>query len=302
VLNGKLVLSDKTSGTAAKITGVTTNGGSGLSFAETQTALDASFKIDGNVHTSSSNVVTDAFAGVTLTLKGLTTGASITVGNPAPDSDGIQKKLDSFVTQYNSTLEFMLGKLAEQPVANAATDADRAKGVLRGDSGLQGLVGSLRNVFADVVGGRPSTMQTFAQAGLSTGKATGTGSLSSDAIDGKLSVDSAAFTTALTTNFDNVKALFTNVTGSYSTEGLAQRLGDLLKPWTASSASNGLLSMRIDTETTAIGSLQKQSSDWDVRLSLRQEMLQKQFSAMEVALSQSQSQASWLDGQIKQLG
>src|SRR5262249_24930118 len=152
-------------------------------------------------------------------------------------------------------------------VAQPQTDADRAVGVLNGDAALEGLLGTLRNSFADLVGGRPGNAPTsFAQVGLSTGAATGTGSLSSDSIDGKLTIDTGAFTSALTTNFDNVKALFTNVTGDYSTEGLAQRLNGILTPWTAGSLSNGLLSTRIDGETATITSLQKQSSDWDVRL------------------------------------
>lgn len=301
VFNGNLVLSNKSTGLASKLTSVTTGGTSGLSFSESQTALDASFKVNGTTYTRSSNVVSDVLPGLTIALKGAETGATITVGSPAPDTDSITKKLQSFVTQYNTTLEYLLTKVNEQPVANA-TGADVATGVLHGDSAIKGLIGQLRNSFSDVFQGRPGTMQTLAQAGLSTGKPTGTGALSSDAIDGKLSLDTATFSTALTSSFSSVKALFTNATGSYATEGLGQRLGDLIKPWTASSASNGLLNLRIDNETSTISSLQKQSIDWDERLKIKQQMLQTQFAAMEVALSKSQSQSAWLDGQIAQLG
>jgi flagellar hook-associated protein 2 len=303
VLNGQLVLSNKQTGTAAKIASVTTNGTSGLSFAESQTAQDAQFSIDNNSYTRGSNVVTDALAGITLTLKGQTaTPATITVGTPSPDTAGIQSKLQSFVTQYNTTLEFVLGKLQEQPVPNAATDADRAKGVLSGDPGLESLVSSLRNTFSDLVSGRPGNLQSLAQVGLSTGSATGGGPLSSDSIDGKLTLDSDTFSTALSSRFDDVKALFTNTTGSYSSEGLAQRLNGVLTPWTASSASNGLLNTRIDGETKTISDLTAQSSAWDQRLAIRQQTLQAKFVAMETALSQAQSQSDWLSGEIAKLG
>jgi flagellar hook-associated protein 2 len=303
VLNGQLVLSNKSTGTAARIASVTTDGGSGLSFAETQTARDAAFTIDGASYTRSSNVVTDVLAGITFALKGQTASpASITVGTPAPDTNGIQTKLQAFITQYNTTLDYVLGKLDEQAVANPATDADRAKGVLNGDAGLESLVSSLRNSFSDLVGGRPASLQSLAQVGLSTGAATGGGPLSSDSIDGKLTLDTTRFSTQLQAHFDEVKALFTNVTGSYASEGLAQRLGGILTPWTASSASNGLLSSRIDGETRTITDLQGQSKDWDQRLALRQQMLQAQFTAMETALSQAQSQSGWLDSQMKSLG
>jgi flagellar hook-associated protein 2 len=303
VLNGQLVLSDKSTGTAAKIASVTTNGTSGLAFAETQSAQDAQFSINGTSYTRSSNVVDDALAGITLTLKGQTsTPASITVGEPSPDTNGITTKLQAFVTQYNSTLTYILGDLDQQVVPNPQTDADRAQGVLNGDPGLESLVSSLRNTFSDLVSGRPGNLQSLAQVGLSTGAATGGGPLSSDSIDGKLTLDTGTFSDALSSSFDDVKALFTNVTGNYSSEGLAQRLGDVLTPWTASSASNGLLNSRIDGESDTIKDLQSQSADWDVRLSIRQQMLQAQFTAMETALSQAQSESSWLSGEISKLG
>src|SRR5262249_1165679 len=115
-------------------------------------------------------------------------------------------------------------------------------------------------------------------------------------------IDSAKFSSALSSNFDNVKALFTNATGSYSSEGLAQRLDGALKPWTASSASNGLLNVRIDGETKTLTDLQTQSPAWDPRRAIRQQTLQAQFTAMETALSQAQSQMDWLSGEIQKLG
>jgi flagellar hook-associated protein 2 len=301
VFNGNIVLSNKQTGLANKIASVTTGGTSGLSFGETQAALDASFKVDGTSYTRGSNVVTDVLPGISLALKGIETGATITVGSPAPDTDTITKNLQSFVTQYNTTLEFLLNKVNEAAPDTTSGTAP-AQDPLHGDAAIKGLISQLRNSFSDIIQGRPGTMQSLVQAGLSTGKPTGTGSLSSDAIDGKLTLDTATFSSALTSNFSNVKALFTNVTGSYATEGLGQRLNDLIKPWTASSASNGLLNSRIDNETKTISDLQGQSANWDVRLQTRQQMLQAQFTAMEVALGKAQSQSAWLDGQIAQLG
>jgi flagellar hook-associated protein 2 len=206
------------------------------------------------------------------------------------------------VTKYNSTLTFILGKLDEPVVTKPTSDADRAKGVLNGDPGLESLLSSLRNSFSDLVSGRPSNLQSLAQAGLSTGAATGSGALSSDSIDGKLTLDATTFSTQLSAHFDEVKALFTNATGDYSSEGLAQRLDGILGPWTASGASSGLLNTRLDGESNTIKELQTESSDWDQRLALRQQTLQSQFTAMETALSQAQSQIAWLSGEIAKLG
>ena len=69
VVGGQLVISDRATGTAARISSITTDGTSGLAFAESRTAQDAAFTVDGTAHSSGSNVVTDVVAGVTLTLQ-----------------------------------------------------------------------------------------------------------------------------------------------------------------------------------------------------------------------------------------
>ena len=306
LFNGNLVLSNKQTGVSNAVT-VTTDGGSGITFSQTQTALDATYSVGGGPNqTSASNTVTNALPGVTLNLLGATGSgsATINVGQPAPDTASITTKLQDFVTKYNSVLEDIKSRLEEQPVPHPKTDEDRVKGVLYGDSGLQRLLSQLRNSFSDTITSTTSPASPYsslAQVGLSTGAAVGTGDLSSDSIDGKLTVDTTKFTDALTSNFDQVKALFTNATGSYSTEGLGQRLSGVLSPFTSSSALGGYLSTEVDQETSTIQELQTQVTDWDQRLALKQQTLQAQFVAMESALSQSQSTSAGLTQSISRL-
>lgn len=300
IFNGSLVLSNKQTGTAAAITSITTNGSSGLTFSETQTAQDAQLTVDGTSYTSGSNTVTNALPGVTLTLGAKTASTTIDIGAPTPDTADIESKLTDFVTEYNSVLTDLQGRLNEQPIPNAATDADRVKGVLYGDQGLQRLVSQLRNSFADLVkGGGQYT--SLAQVGLSTGAAVGSGSLSQDSIDGKLTLDQTKLESALNSNFDAVKALFTHATGSYSTEGLGQRLNGVLTQYTSPSALGGYVNNEIDNGTNTIKELQSQVADWDQRLALKQQMYQQEFSTMESALSQAQSIGSQLSSQIAKL-
>jgi flagellar hook-associated protein 2 len=301
VFNGNLVLSNMSTGTAAAITGVTTNGTSGLSFAETQTAKDANFTIDSTAYTSGSNTVTTAMAGVTLQLSALTSGTTISVGAPQADTSDIESKLNAFVTQYNSTITDIENRLTTAPVSNPQTDADRAVGVLYGDSGLERLLSNLRNSFSDL---QPNGNQytSLAQIGLSTGAAVGSGTLNDNSINGLLTVDTTTFENALNTNFTAVKALFTNATNSYTTEGLGQRLNGILSQYTLPSAAGGYLPSEIDNETNTIKDLQSQVSDWTQRLALKQTMYENEFTQMETALSQAQSVGSQLSSQIAQLG
>ena len=81
-------------------------------------------------------------------------------------------------------------------------------------------------------------MQTLAQAGLSTGAAVGTGSISQSSLQGDLTLDTTALSTALTTNFSDVKNLFSNVTNTYNTEGLVQRLNGVLNGYVGPAGSS----------------------------------------------------------------
>jgi|tagenome__1003787_1003787.scaffolds.fasta_scaffold20980908_2 flagellar hook-associated protein 2 len=298
VVNSKLVLSGKVTG-AANTIAVSGTSAADFGFAQTQSAQDAEYTLDNVSKTSASNVITDAMAGVTLTLKATTaTAVSVNVGAPGPDSQAVQGKVKAFVDQYNSTLDFIRGKLSEATVPNATTDADRAKGLLKGDPALTGLLAAMRAAIADPVSGRPTTTQLLSQVGVSTGATTGTGALSKDAIAGKLTLDATTLSDQLANHFTDTKALFTNLTGDYATEGLAQRLGGLLDGWVK---SDGILDARIDGEQSTIDSLKKRSADMDVRLAAREKALRAQFTAMEQALSQSQSQGSYLSSQLASL-
>jgi len=300
VVNSKLVLSGRTTGAANTIS-VTGPAAADFGFTQTQSALDAQYTVDGVAKTSASNTVTDAMAGITLTLKATTASdVSISISAPGPDTDAVQAKVQAFIDQYNSTIDFIRGKLNEKVVPNPTTDADRIKGVLQNDSALSGLLANLRSAIADPVSGRPSTSSLLAQIGVSTGASTGGGTLNRDAIAGKLTLDSAKLTDALTNHFADTKALLNNATGDYTTMGLSQRLDAIVNAWTDS--STGIISSRISSEQSTIDALTQRSADMDVRLATREQALKAQFTAMETALSAAQSQSAWLTSQINSLG
>ena len=301
VVDSKLVLSSRTTGASNTITisgtpALTTE----LGFTQSIVSADAHYTVDGALKTSSTNTVTNALPGVQLVLKAATTSAvTVSVGAPAPNTATIQSAVQDFVSQYNSTIDFIRSKLDEKKVANPSTAAERAKGVLHGDAILSGLLSTMRAAVADVFSGRPDTAKSLSQVGLSTGGGVGSAALNKDAVSGKLTLDSAKLTTALASSLTNVKALFTNVTGAYATEGLAQRLDTFVN---AQLGSGGAIASRIASSASTVTAFTKSIADWDTRLALRQKTLQSQFTHMESALSRAQSQGSFLSGQLKRLG
>jgi flagellar hook-associated protein 2 len=258
--------------------------------------LDAEYWVDSGAHKfSSSNVVTDAIPGVSLTLKGTTTVSgpvTVTVGAPAPDNTNITAKVKAFVEQYNSTLDFIRSKLDEKKVPNPQTAADQQKGLLNGDTMLEGILSQLRIAMtATYAAGNPTTLDQMNEIGVSTGAATG-GALNADAIKGKLVFDATAFGNALASDPTSVKSLISGA------DGFGQALDNLLSP---TLQAGGTMASRLSSEDLRQKTLNDQIAAMDVLLAKKQDTLKAQFTAMETALQASQAQGQWLAGQLASL-
>src|SRR4051812_1917002 len=258
--------------------------------------LDAEYWVDSGAHKfSSSNVVTDAIPGVSLTLKGTTATSgpvTVTVGAPAADNANVTAKVKAFVDQYNSTLDFIRTKLDEKKVANPQTAADQQKGLLNGDTMLEGILSQLRIAMTNTYApGNPTTLDQMNEIGVSTGAATG-GALNADAIKGKLVFDATAFGNALASDPASVKNL---ISGS---SGFGQALDNLLSP---TLQAGGTMESRLSSEDKKQKTLNDQIAAMDVLLNKKQDTLKAQFTAMETALQQSQAQGQWLAGQLAAL-
>ena len=78
--------------------------------------------------------------------------------------------------------------------------------------------------------------------------------------------------------------------------GLAARIEKVANA--ASDKYEGSITTSITSRTTGIDRLNDSIEAWDQRLELRRASLTRQFTALETALSQMNSQSSWLSGQV----
>jgi len=258
---------------------------------ETYTAgVNATYTVDGGTQQESrSNVLKSAVPGLQLTLKSAGT-TSVTVGAPAPDQDAIKAKVQAFVDQYNSTIDLIRSKLTEKRVPNATSDTDARKGALFADPQLTGLLSQLRSAMSDKTG-IGGAITSLADLGVSTGTASG-GAADADAVAGKLRLDVDKLTDALTDNRTAAKSFLTD-----ATNGIAAKLTGLLDP--VSRASTGLIDLRANEAGSESSDIDDRIAALEARLAQRQERLTAQFTAMEQALAQSQSQGSWLSSQLR---
>jgi flagellar hook-associated protein 2 len=295
---GKLVLSSRDTGDAAGFTVSPAGPGNTLDGpAHTRTAVDAEYSLDGGVTPkySASNVVKDGIAGIEFTLKSLVTTGSpvmLNVSNPGTDQTAVKDKVKKFVEQYNSTIDLIRSKLTEQKVKDPKTDADRAKGNLYNDSMLNGLLSRLRTAVGGSFATGDANMDQLQEIGITTGVATG-GAASADSLAGKLVIDDAKLTAAISANPLTVRKLLGGTSG---VDGVGTNLDALLLPVTK---DDGDFDGRFKAADKEQKRYEDQIAALDKRIEAKGAMLRAQFAAMEAALSRSQSQQSWLAGQFK---
>src|SRR4051794_23571752 len=296
----QLAFSSKATGTQSDFS---ISGASGLLTSETKAVAgtNATGTIAGQAFDEQSNTISSAIPGVTLTLKGVTgptTPVTVTVGAPGPDKEAIAAKIQAFVDQYNSTVSFIRSKLQEKPVAGATTVSDISKGVLYGDTGLNGLLGQMRIAMTNVYtagGVVPGTLDQMNELGVSTGKSVGAGTINQDSVAGLLSFDKQAFMTALGNDAGNVRKM---LSGTSTDGGFAQAFDALLAPVVQ---ADGTIDQTIKSQDSLRRSLSDQIARMDEILAKKQETLKQQFTAMESAIQNSSSQGQWLSGQLAAL-
>ena len=294
-VTGRLVLSSRDTGDDAAFTVTESAGLSGSQ--HLRTAIDAEYSLDGGVTPkySASNVVKDGIAGIEFTLKSTVAAGSpvvLNVSNPSTDTTAVKDKIKKFVEQYNSTIDLMRTKLSEQKVRDAKTDTDRAKGVLYNDSMLNGLLQRLRSTVGAAFDTGDADLDQLAEIGITTGSGTG-GAASADSLAGKLVIDDAKLSNALTTKPTVVRKLLGATAG---VEGLGTRLESMLDTVVK---TDGDFDGRIKSADKEQKRFDDQIAALNKRIDARAAMLRAQFTAMESAISRSQQQQAWLAGQLQ---
>jgi flagellar hook-associated protein 2 len=293
VVNNKLVLSGQVTG-AANTIAVTSDStlASDLGMSQSLVAQDAQYTINGQNMTSPTNTVANGLAGVTMTFNGTTASdASLVVTAPAPNTNTITTAIQGFVTAYNSTVDLIYKYTNDPKVASPQSDADREAGMLQGDPQLLSILSNLRSAVTSTMSGGTGGLSYLGNIGLSTGAAVGSGTISQDSLEGKLTLDTTKLQSMLASNFSGVKSLFSNATGSFGSEGLSQRLDDIINPQTS---ATGALNGRITSEASLIQSYSQHIADIEQRVTLHETALRAQFTAMETAVAQLQSSSSAL--------
>ncbi|SNR42451.1 flagellar filament capping protein FliD [Blastococcus mobilis] len=258
------------------------------SFKAASVGRDAELKIgttaDAYVVTSSTNVFQGVLAGTTITVSKEET-APVTV-SVVSDPDAVTTKVSALVDAVNSALDTIKKQTNNTPGSTAA---------LRGEYAVTQISGQLLEALSKAVGA-----DSPARIGFELTR------------DGKLTFTKDKFTAALKDDPALAQTLMAGTPASNGPDGvvgggddvaavpgIAERLRTAAK--TASDATTGTLTSLATGQDSMGREIQDRIAAWDVRLAKRKQMLTRQFTAMETALSSLQNQSSWLAGQLNSL-
>jgi flagellar hook-associated protein 2 len=284
IVNNNLVIEAKTTGVANKITASDTSGTvlaslgvlDGGDFKTTlQDALDASFTINGITATRSSNTgLNDVIDGVTLSLNGKTEGTNTITLKVQKDYASIRAKVGAFVSNLNSTLNYLEEKT--KTIANPENKT-YTRGALTGDT----VFSSLRmNLFSKlrthVTGSTEGDPEYLSDIGITVGSGL------------NLSLDTTKLDSAVGSNLDGVVKLFD--------EAMAQ-FKSVLDPFITSNSASNTLDLYSNSVNTKIQNIEKRVQTMETALSKKEESLVKQYSALYIQnIEFTSQQYSLLDG------
>lgn len=277
-----------------------------------------------NVTQSTNNI---SALGLNLTIMNPTKDSS---GNPIKaninvqvDTDSVYNSISNFVNAYNTLLDTINTQLNSQrnydypPLTQSQQNAmsqsqidlwnaQAQSGVLENDSLLQSIKDQLQNAVSNPVQGLGSgQINTLTQIGIGTEFVNSNGNLVTDSGDtGHLQIDETTLRAAIANNPTQVMNLFTasDTTGSTppntANEGIGQRLYDMTNNSITQLVNQAGVPGGEYNDGSVLGSqvtdLSQQLSDWSDRLSQMQTMYTNEFSEMETAMSQLNSQGAYL--------
>ena len=234
-----------------------------------QTARDATFTIDGLSYSRPTNTIDDAIDGLTLTLKKIAPGQTVTLGMSSAH-DAIKTALGQFVSVFN-TLKTHLA------TARTAT---------RSDQGLRVLDRQLSQMLSQPVSsGLPGSLTAI---GIKTNR------------DGTIALDDAAFEATYAANPAAVETILSPQRDATHTATSDPGIGGALAALKESATdTNGVLaglSSRLGREAQALADDRLRMETRETAYKAR---LEKQFGSIDTRVGALKATQSYLDQQIK---
>lgn len=238
------------------------SGGTAPALSNITTATNAALTIDSVTVTSQSNMVGNAIEGVTLNLLKQDPGTEITVAVNI-DKDAIAAKLQKMVDAYNDVMTYV--------------KAQQQKGAtLQGSNVLRSVQTRISDVAIQSLSGT-GQYKLLSQVGITQEEG------------GLLAFDRAKFDSAVATDYGAVRDLFvernTNLGKAYQFRTAIEALTD---------AKTGTFKITSDSLSDRMDEIDKRVTRYEDSIASYQQVLERKFTAMEMAVSALQAQGNYL--------
>lgn len=268
----------------------------GLSNAKSIAGQPSKFSIDGLEITKDSNSITDVLDGVTLNLQKVHEGNQSDKVVITDNTDKAADALKELVDQYNSLNSFI-----DQQTSVGDPSAENNKtGTLVGDSSLARLQTNLRSMFTRNMDTDSASVKGLQDLGVEIDRY------------GKASFDRTKFTDTFKKNPEDVSTFFhsTSTTdkpsvdkeGNATTEkvttlkGFANSARSLVNEYISS--TSGIIKTKSDTYDRLIKDVNQRIEIFNKRIESKREQYIKQFTALDTAMMQAESQLQYMMSQM----
>ncbi|MFJ1259834.1 flagellar filament capping protein FliD [Cupriavidus sp. CuC1] len=270
--DGGTKLSDLVSYSPGKNPDPTNPGNDVQNMQQTIVAQNAQLTVNNIAVQSTSNTVSDAIQGVTLSLSqgGLTT---VTVQR---DVKTIQTAVQGFVTAYNNLQKTAAGLSSYDPASQSASP-------LTGDATLRLIQSQMRGILNTPQQGGSGAVTGLANIGVTF------------QVDGSMAFDATKLTSALTTDPNGVAGLFSNANGK---DGYGNQINNLV---TTLTGTKGTLTNATDGITQTLKSLSVQYSETQTRINATVAQYKAQFTNLDLIMSSMNNTSKYLTQQFNAL-
>ncbi|MGE7366149.1 flagellar filament capping protein FliD [Desemzia incerta] len=248
--------------------------------------------VNGITITGNTNTIENAVEGLTFNLLALSEGNLASTVKVVEDQDKTTKAVQDFVDQYNSTMTF----IDEQLSVGDPSAEGNTTGTLVGDSSLMRIQSQLRSLMTTSSKETTQSIKGLSDLGIEVDRY------------GKASLDTTKLKEQLTKNSNSVQNFFSreesivvkDAVGNETTEtkqfGFAQQMTSFINEYIAD--KTGIITTKSKTIDDMIKSLDTQITKFNERLDSKRERYIKQFTALDTAMMQAESQLSYLMSQI----
>ena len=238
----------------------------------TQSAGDASIKVDGFSATSSNNKFTDVIQDVTIDVSKIQTTPGTTEKlTVALDTASTRSLITTFVDTFNSFVD------VTKQLGSADEDSP---GLLLGDFTLRQASSQIRDLFSSKISNVTGSFNSLSSIGISTKQ------------DGHLEINSSVLDGAIESDFEQFDELFSG------TGGFATQLRDLISNYTGSS---GVITSRENSLKSELSRIANDRVALDLKIEKLQLRLTSQFATMDAIVAQMNSTQSFVKQQFESL-